>query len=91
MVLVYDTTLNRIYQYQDGAWRYFINDSYWRKSTSRDWVYTSTDSIAIGLSTATQRLDVNGNIRTRDDLLADGRVVAAGTVSGSGLRFITWR
>lgn len=84
-LLVYDTTQNRIYQYQDGAWRYFINDSYWRKSSTRDWVYSSTDSVGVGTSTPTQRLDVNGNIRSRDDVLADGRVIATGTVTGSGL------
>lgn len=85
-LLVYDTTVNRIYQYQNGTWRFLITNEYWVQSTTRNWVYNSSDSLGIGNSAPTQRLDVNGNIRSRDDILADGRVVAGGTVSGSGLQ-----
>jgi hypothetical protein len=85
-LLVYDTTLNRLYQYQNGDWRYLIDDSYWRASTSRKFVYNSSDSVGIGITSPTERVDVNGNIRTRDDLIADGRVTAAGTVSGGNLQ-----
>jgi hypothetical protein len=74
-----------MYLYQNGTWQYFINDSYWRTSTTRNWVYNSADSVGIGTTTPTNRLDVNGNIRSRDDVLADGRVIATGTVTGSGL------
>ena len=84
-LLVYDTTQNRMYQYQDGAWRYFINDNYWRTSTTRNWVYNTTDSIGIGTSVPTQRLDVNGDIRSRNNLIADNNVTAQGTVSGAAL------
>lgn len=84
-LMVYDTTQNRIYQYQNGAWQYFINDNYWRIAPTRNWTYNTTDSIGIGTSAPTNRLDVNGNIRSRDDVLADGRVIATGTVTGSGL------
>lgn len=85
-LLVYDTTSNRMYLYQNGTWQYFINDSYWRTSSTRNWVYNTTDSIGIATATPTNRLDVNGNIRSRDDVLADGRVIANGTVSGSALQ-----
>lgn len=85
-LLVYDTTSNRMYLYQNGSWQYFINDSYWRTSSTRNWVYNTTDSIGIGTTTPTNRLDVNGNIRSRDDVLADGRVIATGVVSGSALQ-----
>jgi hypothetical protein len=85
-LLVYDTTQNRFFQYQSGEWRYFINDSYWRISATRNWVYNSSDSIGIGVSSPTQRLDVVGNIRSRDDVIADGKVTAAGSVSGSALQ-----
>lgn len=84
-LMVYDTTQNRIFQYQNGEWRYFINDNYWRIAPTRNWTYNTTDSIGIGTSAPAQRLDVNGNIRSRDDILADGRLVATGTVTGSGL------
>ena len=84
-LLVYDTTQNRLYQYQDGSWRFLINNSYWSQSTTRNFVYNSSDSIGIGTTTPSQRLDVNGNIRSRDDVLADGRVIATGLVTGGGL------
>lgn len=85
-LLVYDTTLNRLYQYQDGVWRHLINSTYWAQSTTRNWVYNGTDSVGIGTAAPTQRLDVNGNLRIRDDVLADGKVMATGIVSGSGLQ-----
>ncbi len=87
-LLVYDTTLNRLYQYQDGAWRFLINNGYWAQSTTRNFVYNSSDSIGIGTTSPSQRLDVNGNIRSRDDVLADGRVVATGLVTGGGLNTV---
>ncbi|MES2773138.1 MAG: hypothetical protein V4722_03085 [Bacteroidota bacterium] len=85
-LLVYDTTTNRIYQYQNGLWRFLISNDYWVQSSTRNWVYNLTDSVGIGTTAPAQRLDVNGNIRSRDDLLADGRVIATGTISGSGLQ-----
>ncbi len=85
-LVVYDTTQNRMYQYQNGVWRFLINNDYWVQSTTRNWVYNGTDSVGIGTASPTQRLDVNGNIRSRDDLLADGKVIATGIVSGSALQ-----
>lgn len=85
-LMVYDTTQNRMYQYQNGVWRFLINNDYWVQSTTRNWVYNGTDSVGIGTASPTQRLDVNGNIRSRDDVLADGRVIATGIVSGSSLQ-----
>ena len=85
-LLVYDTSSNRMYLYQNGSWQYFLNDSYWRTSTTRNWVYNTTDSIGIATTAPTNRLDVNGNIRSRDDVLADGRVIANGIISGSAFQ-----
>ncbi|MBP6233470.1 MAG: hypothetical protein KA428_09400, partial [Chitinophagaceae bacterium] len=85
-LVVYDTTQNRMYQYQNGVWRFLINNDYWVQSTTRNWVYNGTDSVGIGTASPTQRLDVNGNIRSRDDLLSDGSVIATGIVSGSSLQ-----
>ncbi|NOT50504.1 MAG: hypothetical protein HOP10_04415 [Chitinophagaceae bacterium] len=99
-LIVYDTTFNRLYQYQDGVWRYLINNTYWVQSSTRNWVYNTGDSVGIGTSLPTQRLDVNGNIRSRDDVLADGNVVAAnlntsgnltaaGNISAAGTSLLT--
>lgn len=82
-LVVYDTTLNRLYQYQDGTWRYLLNNTYWVQSTTRNYVYNSGDSIGIGTTIPTQRLDVNGNIRSRDNLIADG-TVSGGTLQTTG-------
>ncbi|MBL7741153.1 MAG: hypothetical protein JNK14_18160 [Chitinophagaceae bacterium] len=85
-LMVYDTDINQFYHYDGTTWRKIINSTYWNQSTTRNWVYNSTDSVGIGTSIPAHRLDVNGNIRSRDDLLADGRVIATGIVSGSSLQ-----
>ncbi len=85
-LMVYDTDVNQFYHYDGTTWRKMINSTYWNQSSTRNWVYNSTDSVGIGTSIPTERLDVNGNIRSRDDLLADGRVIATGIVTGSSLQ-----
>ncbi len=87
-LMVYDTDQNQFYHFDDNGstWRKLLNSTYWNQSASRNWIYNLSDSIGIGTSAPTQRLDVNGNIRSRDDLLADGRVIAGGIVSGSSLQ-----
>lgn len=42
-------------------------------------------NVGIGLSAPLEKLDVDGSIRSREDLLSDGKVIADGIVSGSGL------
>lgn len=84
-LMVYDTDINQFYHYDGSAWRKIINSTYWNQSTSRNWVYNSTDSVGIGTSFPAHRLDVNGNIRSRDDLLADGNVIATGNVAAANL------
>lgn len=84
-LMVYDTDINQFYHYDGTAWRKIINSTYWNQSTSRNWVYNSTDSVGIGTSVPAQRLDVNGNIRSRDNLLADGNVIATGNAAAANL------
>jgi hypothetical protein len=85
-LMVYDTDKNELHHYNGTNWRPILNGEYWSRGiTSRDRIGNSTDSVGIGTLSPTERLDINGNIRSRDDVLADGRVVAAGTVTGSGL------
>ncbi len=88
-LMVYDTDRNELYQYISAtfSWRALINDSYWqRQSLTRNRIGNSSDSVGIGTLSPTEWLDVDGNIRSRNDLLADGRVIATGTVSRSGLQ-----
>lgn len=85
-LMVYDTDQNQFYYHDGTTWRKMLNSTYWNQSSTRSWIYNSTDSVGIGTSVPTQRLDVNGNIRSRDDLLADGKITAGGIVSGSSFQ-----
>jgi len=82
-LLVYDTTSQRFYQYQDGAWRYIINSDYWGKSTSRKFLTNLTDSIGIGTSLPQHRLDVNGDIYATEDVRVGSNVIASGSASAA--------
>ncbi len=86
-LLVYETSTNRLYQYQDGAWQYFINNSFWTKSATRDRLYNGNDSIGIGTSTPDEKLHVVGKIKVSDRIDAGGIVSAAG-LSTSGALFV---
>ncbi len=95
-LLVYDTDKNEFYHYNGSGWTPIINGTYWtRPITNRDRIST-TDSVGIGTSSPTDRLDVNGNIRSRNNvevagttstngLLVSGNTVAAGSALISGL------
>lgn len=75
-LIVYDSSTHRMYQYQDGAWRYFANSSTWSKSSAGNYTY-SFDSVGLGTASPDVRLEVNGNIRGRTNLLAENNVTAA--------------
>jgi hypothetical protein len=86
-LMVYDTDKDQLYHYTGTIWLSVLNSSFWsRPITSRNRIANSTDSVGIGTVSPTEWLDVDGNIRSRNDLRADGRVVATGLVSSaSGL------
>lgn len=82
-LLVYDIDKNEFYHYNGSGWTPIVNGTYWnRPITSRSRISTS-DSVGIGTVGPTQRLDVNGNIRSRDNISADGSLSGASlSVSG---------
>ena len=82
-LLVYNSTLLKLYQYQDGAWRNFIDNSYWSQSTTRQRTYNLTDSIGIGTSNLTERLHVSGNIMATGDLLNAGGGITMNNTTGT--------
>lgn len=86
-LMLYDSTLNRTYQLQDGIWRYLINNSYWARSSAanKKHIY-SLDSVGLGTSSPDARLEVNGNIRTRSSLQADDDVIAGSILTGDDMR-----
>jgi hypothetical protein len=81
-LLVYDTTLQRLYVYQNGVWRYIINSDYWTESTTRSAVFNMSDSIGIGTSIPNERLDVAGDIRARNNIIGGSTISVSGMASG---------
>jgi len=80
-LLVYDTTSQRFYLFQDGAWRFIINSDYWSESTSRKFLTNLTDSVGIGTSLPQHRLDVNGDINTTESFRVGTTITASGSAS----------
>lgn len=78
-LLVFDTDAQRLFQYQDGSWRFLIDNSFWAKSVTRKWVYNGTDSVGIGTAAPSEKLHVIGNIKN------SGRIDADGVIEGAGL------
>lgn len=80
-LLLYDTDKNEFYHYNSAGWTPIVNGTYWnRPITSRDRISTS-DSVGIGTSAPTQRLDVNGNIRSRSNIEAEGTMSTNGFIA----------
>ncbi len=79
-LLVYDSSFHRLYQFQDGVWRYMLTNESWIQSSTRNWMYNSSDSIGIGTSAPTEKLDVNGNIRSRQGVIAANNINASGDI-----------
>ncbi len=80
-LLVYDTTSQRLYVYQNGVWRYIINSDYWAESTTRSAVFNMSDSIGIGTSIPNERLDVAGDIRARSSIIGNSTISVSGAAS----------
>lgn len=85
-LMVYDTDKNELYHYNGTSWRPILNGEYWvRGVTSRNRIGNSSDSVGIGLLSPTEWLDVDGNIRTRNNLIADNTVTGGTLVSTGNL------
>ncbi|MBC7938122.1 MAG: hypothetical protein H7Y86_22460 [Rhizobacter sp.] len=84
-LLVYDSSFHRLYQFQDGVWRYMLTNESWIQSSTRNWMYNSSDSIGIGTSAPTEKLDVNGNIRSRQGVRADNNINASGDIMAASV------
>jgi hypothetical protein len=84
-LLVYDMDKNELYHYNGTGWRAILNGEYWLRSPVSPNRFYTLDSVGIGTSAPTQRLDVSGNIRGRGDINADDNVIAGGTVQGNAL------
>lgn len=67
-MVVNDTDYKEFYHNDGTTWRKMLNSTFWNSSATRSWIYNTTDSVAIGLSTAKERLNVyNGNLYMQDN------------------------
>lgn len=83
-LMVYDTDRKLFYQYDGSTWRLILNNDFWnRASSTSNFIVNLGDSIGINTTSPTQRLDVNGNIRSRNDIIADNTITATGNI-GAG-------
>ena len=73
-LLVFDTDAQKLFQYQQGVWRYMIDNSYWAGSPTRRWVYNGSDSVGIGTASPSEKLHLsNGNLKVSNgDIKLDG-------------------
>lgn len=84
-LMVYDTDRKTFFHHYGAIWSILLNSDYWSKlSTFPNYVSNTTDSVAIGALIPEERLDVNGNIRSRNNLIASNNVIATGNISGGG-------
>lgn len=85
-LMVYDTDKNEMYHYDGSLWRAMLNSEYWQRPiTNRKRITNSFDSIGIGTSAPTEWLDVDGNIRSRNNISADGQIRGSGLSTTGGL------
>jgi hypothetical protein len=85
-LMVYDTDRSESYHYNGSSWSPILNDSYWiRPSAGRNRIANANDSIGIGTNSPTEWLDVDGNIRARNNLVVNNNINATGSVQGGQL------
>lgn len=69
-LMVFDNSLKELFHYDGGSWRGILNsnDDYWDKSSTRNWVYNTTDSIGMGTSSPDERFHLyNGKMYMQDN------------------------
>lgn len=85
-LLVFDNDKNELHQYSGGSWTPILNGNYWlRPTANRSRIANINDSVGIGTYSPTEWLDVNGNIRTRNNLLADNDISATGNIGAGSM------
>lgn len=78
-LLVYDIEMDEYYHADGITWSAILNGKYWnRPIANRARISNTADSVGIGLSSPNEWLDVNGNIRSRSNLMADNDITVAG-------------
>ena len=85
-LIVFNSTYNELYQFNGITWRSILNSNYWmRPIANRQMIGNADDSVGIGLIMPTQRLDVNGNARFRNNVTVGTTLSANTLISNSNL------
>jgi hypothetical protein len=85
-LMVYDTDRKLFYQHDGGIWRLMLNNDFWNRATATsNYMVNLQDSVGIGTTGPTERLDVNGNIRIRNNLFAADAVNAGSLIAAGNL------
>lgn len=84
-LMVYDTTFQRFYQFQQGTWRYIMNSDFWEQASDKNNLYNLADSLGIGTSNPTRKLDVNGNIQATQNITVASSITATGSAQANKL------
>ncbi|HSN59381.1 MAG TPA: hypothetical protein VLR49_00490, partial [Ferruginibacter sp.] len=67
-LMVFDTDFKEYYQNDGTAWRKLLNSTFWNSSSTRSWIYNTTDSIGIGTSNPDEKLHISsGSIYLQDN------------------------
>lgn len=82
-LLVYDLSVSKLYQYQDGAWRYFADNSMWTQGTTKQRIYNLSDSVGIGTGNISERLHILGKVFTTGDLQNTGGSLTINNTTGT--------
>lgn len=80
-LMVYDTETERMYVYQDGIWRYLLNNEVW--ATNGTSVYQASMNVGIGNANPTERLHVSGNIRLTGEVMTTGAGMTINNATGT--------
>ena len=92
-LVVYDMDKSELYHYDGVAWRALLNSDYWQKPTgTRRRIYNSVDSVGIGTTVPSERLDINGSVRVRNNLTVTGDINFQGDLTrtlASGVATLT--
>lgn len=85
-LLVFNATYNELYQYNGATWRPILNSDYWMRAiANRNAIGNADDSVGIGLNLPTQRLDVNGNARFRNNITVESAVNASTIIATNNI------